>query len=115
MLLAVVVLPIVLFETVALVTTVPSNRIPRNEFVPAPAMVMAPTLLLEIVIAPGVPVPARIPEKDAPAPAPVQVMFPVPVVAPIVLPVVVPIFMEPVTAEIPALIVDADDVEILMF
>ena len=89
--------------------------IPRRTVVPAPATVMPPMVLFEIAITPGVPVPAKIPVSCAPAPAPVQTMLPVAAVLPIVFPVVVPIFIEPLTAAIPALTVDVDEVEIEMF
>ena len=88
---------------------------PRVTVVPAPAIVMPPMVLLEIAMTPGVPVPAKIPVNCALAPAPVQVMLPVAAELPIVLPVVVPMFIDPATAEMPALIVDVEDVEMLMF
>ena len=73
-------------------------------------MVIPPTVLFEIAITPGVPVPARMPVSVEPA-APVQRMLPVADELPMVFPVTVPTLIEPVTTEIPEFTVEVDEVE----
>ena len=66
------------------------------------ATAIPPMVLLDTLMAPGVPVPTRIPENtgDVDVVVCVNVTLPVAEVLPSVLPVVLPILNEPVTAEI---------------
>ena len=68
--------------------------------VPAPVTVIPPIVLFEMLIVAGVPVPAIIPEKIAPAPLVLKVTLPVTDWLPKVFAVTVPQLNAPVTNEI---------------
>ena len=108
-LLAVVALPIVLPETVN-VPFVPWKPIPRALIVAVleVEIEIPPTVLLLIVITPGVPVPALIPVKTTPAVVLLctNAILPVTDWLPIVFGVMSPTLNEPVTSDIPDCEVD---------
>ena len=80
-------------------------------------VLIPPIILLEIFIMTGDPVPASIPVNDGDVLIPLftKVMLPFTDWLPIVFAVVFPTLIDPVTAEIPALIVEVDEEEILIF
>jgi len=108
-LLATLALPTVLF-VISTEAGAPFMAMPRifTEPVPEFATAIPPMVLLDTLMAPGVPVPTMIPENTGAVDVVVcvNVTLPVEDVLPSVLPVVFPILKEPVTAEISDCAVD---------